>query len=113
MSALHRSHVEPFQQQALYNFAQLEKVDKGRLPEYLLPVDSALQHYSAIVLDEQQTEAIFHGRKIQLNDAQQLADVNSTQTVRIYSAVQESATFLGLANDEGQGILSSKRLMRL
>ena len=114
MSALHRTYVEPFQQQAMHDYEQLERMNNEALIESLLPIDSALQHYPALMLDHEQAEAVIQGRKIQLTISQQQEpiDFSLPQVVRIYRDQQTSQQFLGLANSEGLGVISPKRLMQ-
>ncbi len=115
MSALYRQYVEPFTDCQLYDLDKLESGDID-LGETLLPVDIALKQYAAVVLNKEQSEDVFLGRKVQLDQTQlnaQQIDVNQTQTVRIYKNSEHSEHFLGLANNEGLGLISPKRLMHL
>lgn len=115
MSALHRQYVEPFDGYPLYEWDTLAS-DNIDLQGTLLPVDSALQQYATAVLTEQQAEDMFLGRKVQLDTVQQTeqnTDFSIRQTVRIYKKHVNSDDFLGLANSEGAGLISPKRLMHL
>lgn len=109
LSALHRTYVAPFQDKPLIALAQL--TDATAMADALLPVDSALQHYPAVVLSEAQAVAIQQGRK--LTFAAPLVESTPHATVRLYNSTQTSAHFLGLANRESDFVLSPKRLMQL
>lgn len=115
MSALHRTYVEPFENESLIEHESLQNLSQENLESLLLPVDTALQHYRVIVLDDLQTEGIFQGRKIVLDTDQQaqFAFKEEGEICRIYRQKSDSASFLGLANRESAHVISPKRLMHL
>ncbi len=118
MSALDRLHVDPFKDLVTYSLESLEG-EGFDLQSILIPVDYALQKYSACMLTPEESDDIFMGRKIVTKNKANLA-LEASETVRLYRqkspgspGSEEKPQFLGLGNYEGEGLVSPKRLMHL
>ncbi len=104
ISALRRLQVGQFDLNDARSLDDLQNIDNdAMLQQLLLPVDSILQNWPSVVLDNDQAQAIVHG--------QSLTNIkgSSLGRVRIYS----ERLFLGIGELQPTGILAPKRIFNL
>lgn len=107
LSMLRRTEVSPFDCSKLYSIEEIEKLASANaLDEILMPIDSALQEFPAMHLNNDEVALIRNGIKIAREDTP------NTDMIRLYSEQNE---FLGIAkhalNDSGKTLLVPRRLM--
>ncbi len=102
VEALRRTVVGSFKGAKMYTFEELESLaEAGRLDEALLPVDSALQDWPRVNLDESGVERLFQGQKVQSPDP------TMRGKLRAYGP---EGNFFGLVEAEIDGKLVPQRL---
>lgn len=97
--SLRRTSVGSFQEEQMITIDRLEQSD---CPEnFLLPIDSALQHFPAIALNNEQIEALYFGR---------IFNVETSPAVLI-RLLDEKENFFGLGQINESGMMKSVRLI--
>jgi tRNA pseudouridine55 synthase len=106
LTQLRRTAIDRFDLPQSQTLPTLEALDATDRDKYLLPVDSLLQKFPAIILDELASLHILQGRII-FNplDASSLA---AGHAVRLYDHQQQ---FLGLGEITGERKIAAKRLL--
>ena len=107
LSMLRRTDVSPFDCSKLYAIEEIEQLaSNNALAEILLPIDSVLQEFPAIKLNDDEVALIRNGIKIAREDTPE------TDMIRLYSEHDE---FLGIAKhalgETGETLLVPRRLM--
>ncbi|HSN73178.1 MAG TPA: tRNA pseudouridine(55) synthase TruB [Steroidobacteraceae bacterium] len=103
LGALRRERVEPFDADAIVGLDVVESLadrDPSALASLLLPVDASLSGLPAVVLDEDDTRALLHGRAVQLR-------AGTEGAARTYGP---DGRFLGLVQVSGDGVAKVRRL---
>ncbi|WP_353892046.1 tRNA pseudouridine(55) synthase TruB [Proteinivorax hydrogeniformans] len=85
MSFLLRTKVGPFN---IETATPLSQIEKDKVPEMLFPLDTVLVKFPKLTLDDDSSQAIIHGRKVNI-------DTEVEGTVRLYN---RQGDFLALAN---------------
>ncbi|MCL4111176.1 UNVERIFIED_CONTAM: hypothetical protein GTU68_043089 [Idotea baltica] len=107
LSMLRRTEVSPFDCSKLYSIEEIEKLAaENALTDLLLPIDSVLQEFPAMHLDDDEVSLIRNGIKIKRKDTP------ATDMIRLYTEKDE---FLGIGkhatSDSGNNLLIPRRLM--
>ena len=107
LSMLRRTNVSPFDCSKLYAIEEIEQLaSNNALAEILLPIDSVLQEFPAIKLNDDEVALIRNGIKVAREDTPE------TDMIRLYSEHDE---FLGIAKhalgETGETLLVPRRLM--
>ena len=102
VTALRRSWVEPFAEQAMATLDAVTRACEEAREPTLLPIDWPLQHLAAVHLEPWQADRIGHGQDVVL--------VHSPPPgrVRLYGAAER---FLGLGESDGRGKVRPRRLI--
>ncbi len=80
----------------------IEKLEQSKNPEeFLLPIDSALQHFPFIKLTKEQVITLYFGQKFEVESS----------PIELIRLVDEEDNFLGLGKVDGNGIIKSVRLL--
>ncbi len=106
ITALERTEVSPFDCSKTYTLEDLQQLaeqDEKLLDNTLLPIDSALNHYPQIILNDEETTQIKCGLKVSRND------IPNASLIRIY---HESGEFIGIGRRSSDKLLAAKRMMR-
>ncbi len=99
VSVLRRMYVEPFEAEAMETLDTVAAAVQARQPLRILPADQALRHLPAVTLDAATTARVLHGQPV--------AGGIEAGTVRLYDG---AATFLGLGEADGRGVVRPRRL---
>lgn len=99
VKALRRVHTGDFRIEQAISFEQLERLDEQQMLDKLLAVDTPLQSFPAIYLDERQSDCVKQGQILNVSE-------NLTGTVRMYCADE----FLGLGEMRLDGKLAPKKM---
>lgn len=113
VSALRRTAVNPFQHKmySLEDLSQWAKTQPEKLEACLLPVDTGLTLWPRLALNETQAIDLSHGRKVALNDEQNVSFQDSKdKLLRLY---QPNGILLGLGEMTAAHDLRIKRLFHL
>jgi tRNA pseudouridine55 synthase len=103
---LRRFGVDPFVSPRMVTMEMLaESVAKGKLEEWLIPMDRALEHWPQVHLLADQTRRILHGQAVALSVNEPRA---SPDRLRLYGA---DGSFLGIG-ERREGELRPLRLLR-
>jgi tRNA pseudouridine55 synthase len=105
LSGLHRSSVEPFQNETSYSAATLGELaaqDLKLIDAVLLPVSAALSNFSQLELDEIDCLKLQQGR---------IATMDENVDPGIYRLISRDGQFIGLGEALSDGSLMAKRLM--
>ena len=101
VSALRRSWVEPFEQEAMETLEAVTRAcEEGATPR-LVPADRPLEHLPALILERGPADRIRHGQEVML--------VRSAPPgrVRLYDGERR---FFGLGESDGRGKIQPRRL---
>ena len=106
VSALHRSSVSPYEQNKMYTLDFLEEIHKQQgadaLTNYLLPMDTSVQHLPIIKLTPSATFYMRNGQSVII------PSLTKDGWVRIYS---DDARFMGIGEILGDGRVAPRRLL--
>jgi tRNA pseudouridine55 synthase len=102
VSQLRRPFVNPYQQQKMYTFEELEALPKDTLLKTLLPVETSLHAFTAIHLS---TSAAFYMR---MGQPVMVSQLPKSGLVRMYS---ENDRFLGVGEVLDDGRVAPRRLV--
>jgi tRNA pseudouridine55 synthase len=106
VSGLRRSAVSPYQQNRMYTLQEIEELQQQQgsdaLMRYLLPIDTSVQHLSAIKLSSSATFYIRMGQPVMVPHSP------AEGWVRIFS---DSQQFLGIGEILGDGRVAPRRLL--
>ncbi len=112
LSGLVRTAVGPYHiDKALTTDQVAEKVEKGCTMEIMWPMDSALQQYLAIEMDNQQVEALKNGQELYPGDAGLLSGLPLDEPIRLYDRQGEfKALITKFALEDKEGLKTLKFL---
>ncbi len=107
LSMLRRTEVSPFDCSKLYTIDEIESLEKdNKLSQILLPIDSALLEFPAMILNQKDVSLIQNGIRVACDD------MPESDKIRLYNEKEE---FLGIGeymkNESGKTLLKPKRLM--
>ena len=105
LSMLRRIEVSPFDCSQLYTIETIENLmaENNEADSLLLPIDTALTHYPAITLSQEEAQRIQNGLKVKR------AGIPQANIIKLYL---ENGDFIGIGRQAGENLLAPKRLMR-
>jgi len=107
LTALHRTGIEPYWEEATYTLDQLREISEqglDALDECLLPIESSLRDWPQINLDQDMTYYLLQGQPVQ---------VPKSPTSGYVCLIDEDKGFVGLGLILSDGRVAPKRMMRL
>lgn len=104
VTRLHRLYTAGFSYQTMFTLDSLLQQSASELASCLLPIDSAIQHLSKIILSTDEVLALFQGKVLTISKSPNL----TFGVVRLYS---ESKQFIGVGELVEPGLLKVKRLL--
>ncbi len=89
--------------------------DKTLLNNILLPADTAVLNFPAIILNEEQTKMLQQGKQIDMGNAEEIERVDNVISKNVENLVRlyYDSQFLGLGNLSMEGVLRVQRLIAL
>jgi len=99
---LYRDWVSPFMQHKMIQFEELQTLCASELEHYLLPIETALDHFPTLKINPQQKQDLFHGKPIPWQKDTKKG---------VYLLVDEQHQFLGLGQISAESQLKVKRLI--
>ncbi len=110
VAELRRLKAGPYEEAQSYTLEQLEEIrdngGHGALDNLLLPQDSAVSHWPAVLLGDVSADFINQGQPVQVSRAP------TSGLVRIYRLVEGSSNvFLGIGEVQDDGLIAPRRLI--
>ncbi len=97
--ALRRLDVGDFNESQMIT---IEALEQAKNPEkFLLPIDSALQHFPTIILSHEQIETIYFGQTFEINHS----------PIELIRLLNDKNNFIGLGRIDVSGLMKSVRLL--
>ncbi len=97
--ALRRLDVGDFNESQMIT---IEALEQAKNPEkFLLPIDSALQHFPTIILSHEQIETIYFGQTFEINHS----------PIELIRLLDDENNFIGLGRIDVSGLMKSVRLL--
>lgn len=106
VTMLHREYTSGFATDAMCTYSKLQDMCSEDLQSLLLPVDRAVQHLTKLILSDEQSRDLLHGKLVDLVDYTGNEDV----LLRLYAATTNK--FLGIGEVNANS-LRAKRLLSL
>lgn len=108
---LRRTKTGPFCIENAYTLDALKELDFDKLQAILLPAETAVEHFSEIILDDTHVKMIQQGKKLESPDFQKYC-AHEEKIVRLFQKKNSvENAFIGLGTLSPKGLLSAKRLM--
>lgn len=127
VTQLHRSYVAPFKTEKMYHFSDLEHLSREELLHCLIPMDSALQGFYSLTLEEADILKLQQGQTVHIEEdsdtqgegfaieqTQLETEIEALplQAAAIRRLYRMSGEFIGLGVFQTPQILKAKRLLR-